>query len=146
MRYRPIETAYPTQCEHNTQYNKMFSEMYGTWQIAPTLQLGATYCLTHVRFTNLTNLGQPLGLAAVLRSEPMSFLRSTFGLRPSGDRLAYVQAGMGGSALLRAWPGQPSGPGSSLVDSNTYVTIDLGLYRVCCGDTEMPLGRAFFAV
>lgn len=128
VRYRPIETPYPTQYEYNAQYNKLFGEVYGTWQIAPTVQFGAAYRLTHVRFASLTNLGQPLSLTAMLRSEPMFFLRSTFGFRPSGDRLAYVQAGIGGSALLRAWPGQLSGPDGSLLDSNTYFTIGLGFF------------------
>jgi len=39
-----------------------------------------------------------------------------------------VQVGLGGSALLRAWPGQLSGPESNLLASNTYLTIGLGFF------------------
>jgi hypothetical protein len=128
VRYRPIETPFPVQYEYDTRYNKLFGEVYGTWQIGSALQAGVAYRLTHVRFTSLTNLGQPLALSAMLRSEPMVFLRSTFGFRPGGERLAYVQAGIGGSALLRAWPAQTSGPDSNLLDSNTYLTIGVGFF------------------
>jgi hypothetical protein len=128
VRYRPIETAYPVQYQYDAHYNKLFGELYGTWQIGPTLQFGAAYRLTQVRFTSLTNLGQPLSLTAMLRGEPMFFLRSTFGFRPNGERLAYVQAGVGGSALLRAGPAQTIGPESNLLDSNTYFTIGLGFF------------------
>lgn len=128
VRYRPIETPSPEQYEYDAHYNKLVGEVYGTWQIGPTMQFGAAYRLTHVRFTSLTNLGRPLSLTSMLRSEPMFFLRSTFGFRPGGERLAYVQAGVGGSALLRAWPGQLGGPESNLLDSNTYLTIGLGFF------------------
>jgi hypothetical protein len=128
VRYRPIETGFPTQYEYDARYNKLVGEAYGTWQIAPAMQLGAAYRLTHVHFTSLSNLGQPLHLTSMLRGEPMLFLRGTFGVRPGGDRLAYVQAGIGGSALLHARPGQTSGPESNLLDSNSYVTIGLGFF------------------
>lgn len=128
VRYRPIETPYPILYEYDTHYNKLFGEVYGTWQIGPTFQFGAACRLTHVRFTSLTNLGQPLGLTSMLRSEPMFFLRNTFGLRSAEERLAYVQVGVGGSGLLRSWPGQPSGPARNLLDSNTYFTIGLGFF------------------
>ena len=128
VRYRPIETAYPVQYEYDTRYNKLFGEVYGTWQVGPTTQLGAAYRLTHISFTSLTNLGQPLSLTAMLRGEPMFFLRSTFGFRLGGERLAYVQAGVGGSRLLRAWPTQLIGPETNLLESNTYFTIGLGFF------------------
>jgi hypothetical protein len=128
VRYRPIETPILVQYEYDARYSKLFSEVYGTWQVGPTLQAGIAYRLTHVRFTSLTNLGQPLSLTAMLRSEPMVFLRNTFGFRPGGERLAYVQAGLGGSALLRAWPAQTSGPESNLLESNTYFTIGIGFF------------------
>ena len=128
VRYRPIETSFPIQYEYDARYNKLFGEAYGTWQIAPSMQLGVAYRLTQVHFTSLTNLGQPLRLTSMLRGEPMLFLRGTFGFRPGGERLAYVQAGVGGSALLRAWPGQVSGPESNLLESNAYVSIGLGFF------------------
>ncbi|GAB3637385.1 hypothetical protein GCM10027422_29750 [Hymenobacter arcticus] len=128
VRYRTNETIYSTQYQYDARYNKLFGELYGTWQIGPTVQLGLAYRLTQVRFTSLTNLGQPLSLTSMLRGEPLFFLRSTFGFRPSGQRLAYVQAGIGGSTLLRARPAQASGPESNLLDSNTYFTIGLGFF------------------
>lgn len=128
VRYRPIETAFPTQYEYAARYNKLSGEVYGTWQFAPAMQLGVAYRLAHVHFTSLINLGQPLNLTSMLRGEPMLFLRRTFGFRPDGERLAYVQAGVGGSALLRASPGQMSGPESNLLESNTYLTIGLGFF------------------
>lgn len=128
VRYRTIETRYSAQYEYAAHYNKLFGEAYGTWQIGPAMQLGAAYRLTQVSFTSLTNLGQPLSITSMLRGEPMVFLRSTFGFRPGGERLAYVQAGIGGSALLRAWPGPANGPESNLLESNTYFTLGLGIF------------------
>ena len=128
VRYRPIETSFSTQYEYATRYNKLFGEAYGTWQLAPALQIGVAYRLTQVQFISLTNLGQPLRLTAMLRGEPLVFARSTFAFRPGAERLAYVQMGLGGSALLRAWPGQLSGPESNLLASNTYLTIGLGFF------------------
>jgi hypothetical protein len=126
VRYRPIETSSAVQYEYDARYNKLFAEVYGTWQIAPVLQLGAAYRLTRVGFVSLTNLGQPLGLASMLRGEPMVFVRSTFGLRPGGERLAYAQLGLGGSALLGA--SQQVGPVGNLLESNSYFTIGLGFF------------------
>ena len=128
VRYRPIETAYPTQYEYDARYTKLFGEVYGTWQLAPAVQLGAAYRLTRVGFASLTNRGQPMGLASMLRGEPMMFVRSTFGLRPGGERLAYAQLGVGGSVLLGAGPSQQSGPVSNLLESNSYFTIGLGFF------------------
>ena len=128
VRYRPIETSYPTQYEYDAHYSKLFGEVYGTWQLGPAFQLGAAYRLTRVGFISLTNLGQPLGLTSMLRGEPMVFVRSTFGLRPGGERLAYAQLGVGGSALLGAGPGQRSGAVSNLLESNSYFTIGLGFF------------------
>ena len=137
---------YTTHYQYDARYTKLFGELYGTWQLGPAVQLGAAYRLTRVRFASLTNLGQPLGLTSMLRGEPMFFLRSTFGLRPGGERLAYVQAGVGGSALLRPRPAPVAGPERNLLDSNTYFTLGLGFSRACSGGIETPAGRPFFAV
>lgn len=128
VRYRPIETTYPTQYEYDARYTKLFGEVYGTWQLAPAVQLGAAYRLTRVGFASLTNRGQPLGLDLMLRGEPMIFVRSAFSLRPGGERLAYAQLGVGGSALLGGGASQRSGPVSNLLESNSYFTIGLGFF------------------
>jgi hypothetical protein len=128
VRYRPIETSFPIQYEYDARYNKLFGEAYGTWRIAPAMQLGVAYRLTHVRFTNVTNLSQPLSLTSMLRGEPLVFLRSTFGFRPGAERLAYVQVGLGGSGLLRAWPGRLGGPENNILEPTTYLTIGLGFF------------------
>lgn len=128
VRYRTIETSYTTQYEYDARYGKLFGEAYATWQIAPTMQLGAAYRFTYASFTRFNNLGQPLGLPTMLRGEPMFFLRSTFGLRPGGERIAYLQAGMGTSVLLRSSPIRLGDPAGNLLESNSYVTIGLGFF------------------
>ena len=118
----------PTQYQLDARYNKLFGEAYGTVRLGAAVSLGLAYRLTRVQFTHLTDLGKPVSVGHMLRSEPMFFVRGAFGSSPSGERPVYVQFGMGASqALNRPWGRQDPGPEAQVLQPRTYFTFGLGL-------------------
>ena len=118
----------PMQYQFDARYNKSFGEAYGTVQISPAVSLGMAYRLTQVQFTSLTDLGHPVNVDHMLRSEPMFFMRSAFGISPSGERPVYVQFGIGTSkAVNQSWAAQSSRPETEVLQSRAYLTLGLDL-------------------
>ncbi|AWM34751.1 hypothetical protein [Hymenobacter nivis] len=130
LRYSTIESTPTTRYEFDARYNKFFGEAYGTVQISPTFSMGLAYRLTQVQFTSLTDLGQPLTVSHMLRSEPMLFMRSAFGDGPRGERPLYVQLGCGASALLGQAEAYQLAAGSegNVLQPRTYFTVGLGFF------------------
>lgn len=116
--------------EFDARYNKFFGEAYGAVQVSPAFSMGLAYRLTQVQFTSLTDLGQPLTVSHMLRSEPMFFVRSAFGRGPRGERPLYAQFGFGASVLS----GQAEASRlateseSEVLQPRSYFTLGLGLF------------------
>ncbi len=130
LRYSTIETSLTTHYEFDARYNKFFGEAYGAVQVSPTLSLGVAYRLTQVQFTHLTDLGRPLDVRQMLRSEPMFFVRSAFGDGPRAERPLYVQFGCGASVLLgqsEAYQ-QAADSEGSVLGPCPYFTLGLGFF------------------
>ena len=92
--------GYPTKYAFDVRYNKVFGEAYGILQASDALSFGAAYRVTQVNFTHLTNLGTPLDLSSMTRSEPMVFMRVRLGTGPAENRPVQLQAGWGTSSTF----------------------------------------------
>ena len=92
--------GYPTRYEYDTRYNKVFGEAYGVLQATNTVSFGAAYRVTQVNFTHLTNLGAPVALGSMTRSEPMVFVRVRLGNGPTEGRPVQLQASWGTSGTF----------------------------------------------
>ena len=121
--------ARPTQYQLDARYNKVFGEAYGTVQVGPAVRLGVAYRLTQVQFTSLTDLGHPVNVGNMLRSEPMFFVRGAFGSSPSGERPVYAQFGIGTSQVLnQLWAPHSAAPEEQVLQPRTYFTLGLGFF------------------
>ena len=89
--------GYPTRHEFDAHYNKVFGEVYGTLQASEAFSLGATYRVTQVNFTSLTDQRTPVDLGRMTRSEPMFFVRVRLGNGPTENRPVQLQASWGTS-------------------------------------------------
>jgi hypothetical protein len=128
--------GYPTRYEFDTRYNKWFGEAYGVFQATRVVSFGAAYRVTQVNFTRLTNLGGPVDLSRMTRSEPMLFLRVRLGNGPLEDRPVQLQAAWGASATFGYPPPKGSsvvyGPGiSDLKQGRSYSTIGITIFPHC---------------
>ena len=125
----------PTRYEFDARYNKVFGELYGTLQATGTVSFGAAYRVTQVNFTRLTNLGAPVDLRNMTRSEPMVFMRVRLGDGPAEDRPVQLQAAWGTSDTFgynAKDTNRTYAPGvSDLKQSRSYTTIGITVFPHC---------------
>ncbi|MGI4884100.1 MAG: hypothetical protein ACRYFR_03980 [Janthinobacterium lividum] len=127
-KYSNFLFAHPTQYQIDARFNKLFGEAYTTVRLGSAVSLGLAYRLTRVQFTSLTDLGGPVNVDHMLRSEPMFFVRGAFGSSARGERPVYAQFGVGTSqALNQSWNRQDAGPEAQVLQPRTYFTLGLGL-------------------
>lgn len=136
--------GYPTRYEFDTRYNKVFGEAYGVFQATNAVSFGAAYRVTQVNFTHLTNLGAPVDLSSMTRSEPMIFIRIRLGNGPTEDRPMQLQAAWGASDTFGYPP--PKGtnvtyaPGvSELKQGRSYTTIGITVFPHCLFRKAQPV-------
>lgn len=84
----------------DADYNKVFGEVYGSLQASNTISFGAAYRVTHVKFTSLSDVGVPLDLRSMTRSEPMFFFRVRPGSGVADTRPVQLQFAFGTSATF----------------------------------------------
>ena len=134
--------GYPTRHEFDARYNKVFGEVYGTFQANEVFALGAAYRVTQVNFTNLTDRSIPLDLSSMTRSEPMFFVRARLGNGPAEDRPVQFQIAWGTSSTF----------GYNEKDSNTsyvpgvhdlkqgrgYTTVGITVFPHCLFHKAQP--------
>ncbi|MDB5269496.1 MAG: hypothetical protein JWP58_2536 [Hymenobacter sp.] len=133
----------PTRYEFDTRYNKVFGEVYGTLRATDALSFGAAYRVTQVNYTHLTNLGAPVDLSGMTRSEPMVFVRVRLGNGPTEDRPVQLQAAWGTSATFgynEKDPNPNSDPGvRDLKQNRGYATIGIAVFPHCLFRKAQPL-------
>ncbi|MFC6225960.1 hypothetical protein ACFP2F_22130 [Hymenobacter artigasi] len=124
--------GYPTKYEFDARYNKVFGEAYGILQASDALSFGAAYRVTQVNFTHLTNLGSPVDLSSMTRSEPMVFMRVRLGTGPAENRPVQLQAGWGTSSTFGYNEKDPNltyDPGvRDLKQNRGYATIGITVF------------------
>lgn len=134
--------GYPTKYEFDTRYNKLFGEAYGVLQATDALSFGAAYRVTQVNFTHLTNLGAPVDLISMTRSEPMVFMRVRLGDGRTQDRPVQLQAGWGTSSTFgynEKDPNQAYAPGvRDLKQNRGYATIGITVFPHCLFRKAQP--------
>ncbi|WP_201987188.1 hypothetical protein [Hymenobacter rubidus] len=132
----------PTRHEFDARYNKVFGEVYGTFQTSETVSFGVAYRVTQVNFTTLTDLGTAVDLPRMTRSEPMAFFRVRLGDGPTEDRPVQLQAAWGLSdtfgynakATNVIYP-----PGVvDLKQSRSYATLGITLFPHCLFRKAQP--------
>ena len=121
---------------YDTRYNKVFGEVYGSLQASDAFSLGLAYRVTQVNFTHLTNLGTPVDLSSMTRSEPMLFMRVRLGNGPAENRPVQLQAAWGISDTF----GYPAPKGSNITyapgvsdlkQGRSYTTIGITVFPHC---------------
>jgi len=116
----------------DAHYNKLFGEAYGIFQASPTVSFGAAYRVTQVHFTSLTDMGVPMNLHNMTRSEPMFFFRTRLGSGPTDTRAVQLQMTMGTSTTMGY--NDTSGPvdgNYQLQKSRGYLTLGISLFPHC---------------
>ncbi|GAB3855399.1 hypothetical protein GCM10028822_26210 [Hymenobacter terrigena] len=135
--------GYPTRYEFDMRYNKVFGEAYGIFQATNAFSFGAAYRVTQVNFTRLTNLGAPVDLSRMTRSEPMVFIRVRLGDGPTEDRPVQLQAAWGISDTFGYNPKDTNAtyaPGvSDLKQGRGYTTIGITVFPHCLFRKAQPL-------
>ncbi|MBC6612731.1 hypothetical protein H8B15_17545 [Hymenobacter sp. BT507] len=74
--------------QYDARYGKPFGDVFVAYEDGP-FTMGMAYRLSQVRFTTLTNNGQPIRLRRMTRNEPMLFMR--FGNRQGVLQWAQLQ-------------------------------------------------------
>ena len=119
----------------DARYNKVFGEVYGSFQATEAFSVGAAYRVTQVNFTRLTNVGAPVDLSRMTRSEPMVFIRVRLGKGPTEDRPVQLQTAIGLSDTFGYNPRAPNpnySPGvSDLKQGRSYATVGITLFPHC---------------
>jgi hypothetical protein len=121
-----------TQHIFDANYNKLFGEVYGSLQASNTVSFGAAYRVTQVKFTSLTDVGVPLDLRSMTRSEPMFFFRVRPGSGETDTRPVQLQFTLGTSATF----GYQNTAGSSsnnyqIQKPRGYITLGVSLFPHC---------------
>ncbi|GAB3578914.1 hypothetical protein GCM10027345_18320 [Hymenobacter daeguensis] len=124
-----------THYEYDARYNKVFGELYGTYQASRAVSFGAAYRVTQVSFTSLTNQAVPIDLSQMTRSEPMFYFRVRLGDGPTESRPVQLQAAWGTSATFGYDANDPGTTYSSgvrdLKQSRGYTTLGITLFPHC---------------
>jgi hypothetical protein len=117
----------------DARYNKLFGEVYGSFQASETISFGVAYRVTQVHFTSLTDVGVPVGLRNMTRSEPMFFFRTRLGHGPADSRPFQLQMTWGTSDTFGYRPGDNSRSSSpnQLQKPRNYLTIGATLFPHC---------------
>lgn len=92
--------GHPTPHQYTAHSNKLFGEVYGTFQASNAFSMGAAYRVTQVNFTTLTDYRIPVELTSMTRSEPMFFVRVRVGSGPVEDRPVHFQLALGMSSTF----------------------------------------------
>ncbi|HEX8657171.1 MAG TPA: hypothetical protein VF690_06545 [Hymenobacter sp.] len=123
----------PVRHVFDAHYNKLFGEVYGSFQASETISFGAAYRVTQVHFTSLTDVGVPVALRNMTRSEPMLFFRTRIGRGPADSRPFQLQMTWGTSDTFGYRLGDNSASGSlnQLQKSRNYLTIGATLFPHC---------------
>ncbi|MFD2718084.1 hypothetical protein ACFST9_05120 [Hymenobacter monticola] len=116
-----------TRYEYDARYNKLFGEVYGTFQASEAVSFGAAYRVTQVNFTTLTEHALPVGLSRMTRSEPMVYFRVRLGDGPTESRPVQLQAAWGTSATF----------GYNESDRSTYYSV---------GVRDLKQGRSYTTI
>ncbi len=117
----------------DARYNKLFGEAYGIFQASPTVSFGAAYRVTQVNFTSLTDVGQPLNLNGMTRSEPMFFFRTRLGSGAADSRPVQLQMTLGTSSSFgyNSSTAGPSYPDYQVQKPRGYLTLGVSIFPHC---------------
>ncbi|MDO7853578.1 hypothetical protein [Hymenobacter convexus] len=134
-----------THYVYDARYNKIFGEVYGTFQANEAVSFGAAYRITQVNFTTLTNQAVPIDLNRMTRSEPMVYFRVRLGDGPTENRPVQLQAAWGTSATF----GYNEGDTSISYDQGVrdlkqgrgYTTIGITIFPHCLFRKAQPAGE-----
>lgn len=134
--------ARPEQYLFDVRYAKIFGEAYGTFQASDAVSFGAAYRVTRVNFTTLTNLGAPIDLSGMTRSEPMFFFRVRPGNGPTDSRPVQVQFALGLSDTFGYNPRNrnatyPDGV-TDLKQGRSYTTLSISIFPQCLFQKPFP--------
>ncbi|MBF9143731.1 hypothetical protein [Hymenobacter properus] len=121
-----------THYEYDARYNKVFGEVYGTFQASEAVSFGAAYRVTQVNFTSLTDLHGPVDLSSMTRSEPMIYFRVRLGDGPTEDRPVQLQAAWGSSTTF------------GYVENDSYITYPAGVRDLKQGRGYTTIGITLF--
>lgn len=119
-----IQHAFDAHC------NKLFGEAYGIFQATRTISFGAAYRVTQVHFTTLTDVGFPLNLHDMTRSEPMIFFRTRLGSGPTEDRPIQLQLTWGTSSSFGYKPSTADAD-YALKKPRDYLTLSVSFFPHC---------------
>lgn len=132
---RPGFIFAPTQHVFDARYNKLFGEIYSTWQVTDAISFGVAYRVTQVNFTRLTDLNTPVELKGMTRSEPMLYFRMRPGNGPAEDRPVQLQLAWGSSSTFGYDPKNTTvayAPGvSELKQGRGYTTVGITVFPHC---------------
>lgn len=121
-----------TQHIFDARYNKVFGEVYGSVQASETVSFGLAYRVTQVHFTSLTDMGAPVDLRKMTRSEPMFFFRTRLGSGPTDTRPVQLQFTLGTSSTFGYTP--DAGYNNSdyqLQKPRGYLTLGISIFPHC---------------
>ena len=117
----------------DAHYNKLFGEAYGIFQASETVSFGAAYRITQVNFTSLTDVGLPLALSDMSRSEPMMFFRTRVGNGPTDTRPVQLQLTGGPSSTFgyNSATARYSSADYQLQKPRGYLTLGISVFPHC---------------
>jgi hypothetical protein len=128
--------------EYDARYNKVFGEVYSTFQASEAVSFGVAYRVTQVNFTSLTNRAVPVDLSRMTRSEPMVYFRVRLGDGPTENRPVQLQAAWGTSATFGHDGKDANTTFASgvrdLTQSRGYTTIGLTIFPHCLFRKAQP--------
>jgi len=144
--FRRTNILFPSsRYDYDARYNKVFGELYGTFQASEAVSFGAAYRVTQVNFTTLTDRTTPVDLNQMTRSEPMVYFRVRLGDGPTESRPVQLQASWGTSATFGYDVADrntyyPAGV-RDLKQSRGYTTIGITLFPHCLFRKAQPTGE-----
>lgn len=131
-----------TQSRYDLRYNKLFGEIYGTFQANNFFSTGGACRVTQLNFSTLTYDNKPMELKAMTRIEPMGFVRLRVGKGSFEDRAVQFQVAIGASSTAGYNENDrnvilPDGV-YNLKQSRYYTTVGVTLFPHCLFRKPQP--------